>query len=106
MTNYFLIGCILILTYGFGDFFSKKFGESNSLTLAILACLSYVVTSVVWLFCIKRGMDISKGAVLFGVAAVFAGLFVGCGIFKEPLKILDWIGIFLGITSIIILSIK
>lgn len=106
MNNYFLVGIILIVAYSMGDFFSKKFGESLSYTMATLSCLSYMITSIVWLFCINKGMDIGKGAVLFGVVAVFSGLFVGCGIFHEPLKLLDWVGIFLGVTSIVILSIK
>jgi drug/metabolite transporter (DMT)-like permease len=106
MNTFVILGILAVIGYVSGDIFSKKFGISPCWSLAVAASVSYLTTSFVWLYYVAQGMEISRGSILFGVASALAGLFVGCVIYHEPLKITDWVGVFLGILSIVMLSLE
>ena len=106
MNTYILLGIIVLFAYSLGDVFSKKFGVSPNWKLILGASLSYLTTSFIWLYYISKGMDVGRGSILFGIASVISGLFVGCVIYHEPLTLTDWVGVFFGIASIIILNLK
>lgn len=106
MITLILLGVAVLVAYVSGDIFSKKFGISPHWSLAIGASISYLTTSFIWLYYISKGLDVGRGSILFGVASALAGLFVGCIIYHEPLRLTDWVGIFFGIISIVMLSLK
>ena len=87
-----------------GDILFKEWTIKDNKLFLILGIIAYMIATTFWAFSLKF-QTLSKAVVIFGVLTVIIGVIVGVLLYKEPLTILNIIGVILGLTSIILLEI-
>jgi drug/metabolite transporter (DMT)-like permease len=96
----FFFGLVILETWA--DVYAKKFGMDARIEFFIASLLLYLVANASWLFSMKAGMPIWRGVVLFGIAQAVTGIMVGVWM-GESINIRQWIGIVVGIVSILLI---
>ncbi|HPI67249.1 MAG TPA: SMR family transporter [bacterium] len=98
--NWIFFLSLLILFEIIADILAKEWSLKTGLVWAVGAILAYVIANTFWLFALKNGSGLARGAVIFSVvSAVFASL-IGIILYKEYLTKIQLVGIFLGIISV------
>ena len=92
---------LLIFFELIADVFSKKWSLTGHHIFWILALLGYVVANIFWLKAIRAGSGLARGALIFSVGSAIAALAIGILFYKESLTKLEFIGIVLGLMSLI-----
>jgi hypothetical protein len=72
----------------------------------VTAIILFVVSAVAWLATLRLGAALSRVVVLYAVAALIAGTFVGIVVFGEHAGKFQFVGIVCGIVAIVCLSIE
>jgi hypothetical protein len=101
----YFFGVMLALDVA-GDVFTKRFALEGRWPQAVAAIVLFVVSAVAWLATLRLGVALSRVVVLYAVAALIAGTFVGIVIFGEHAGKLQIVGILAGILAIICLSVE
>ena len=96
----FIIFIILTL---FSDVFSKEYALKGHWIFWILAMLGYAIGNGFWLWSIRSGSGLARGAVIYVViTAVFTSV-VGLYFYQEQMNKIQIAGIILGILSLILI---
>ncbi len=108
MAHFLLILPVIALSFVtvFGDFLIKessiKFSFfANYITFS--GCLVYGLTGIGWFYVMKH-IELSSLGVVYGVTCAILLTLIGYFIFHEKITGLEFAGLLLGITSIIILT--
>ena len=98
------VGLLTIFT-AFGDSFLKRAGQlkNTNYTFLAIGLVVYVITGCIWFFIYKQARFSVVGPV-YGVATAVIFTLVGIFYFKESLRPQEVLGIFLAVTSIILLG--
>jgi glucose uptake protein GlcU len=83
------------------DVLSKEWSLHGSWLRWTGAILGYVVANLFWLFALKEGSGLAKGAVIFSVASAIIAVFIGEILYKENLTTTQLVGVGLGIISLV-----
>lgn len=92
---------LLILFEIIADIFSKQWALSGSWIMWAGAVIGYIIANVFWLFAIRSGSELARGALMFTVGAAIVAVLLGVFIYKEELSAYQLIGMGLGIISLI-----
>jgi drug/metabolite transporter (DMT)-like permease len=91
----------LLIAFEFiADIFAKEWSLRRSIFLAVGALASYMIANTFWLFALKNGSGLARGAVLFSVGSGVVALLLGILFYKEELTRLQIIGLILGLISL------
>jgi len=101
---FFLV--LLIVLDVAGDVFTKRFALGGQWLYAAIAIVLFVAASIAWIFTLRTGAALSHVIVLYSIAALIAGTFVGIVVFGETAGRLQYVGIALGIAAVVCLSIE
>jgi hypothetical protein len=82
----------------------KLFALSGIYRFAALPLLSFIVCELPWIFSLRLGLPLSKGAVLFAITPSISAVLIGSFVFKEKLNLYQFVGIALGMGAIALLS--
>ena|ERR1035437_42127 len=82
------------------DILAKEWSLNKPLVYAFGALLSYVIANTFWLFALKNGSGLARGAIIFSVASAVIATLLGVFVYKEQLTTLQYTGISLGIVSL------
>lgn len=85
------------------DVLAKQWSLNRKLLLAIGALFSYMVANTFWLFALKNGSGLARGAVIFSVASGIIAVGLGILFYKEQVSKIQFFGILLGLVSIALL---
>lgn len=85
------------------DVFGKEYALKGSWQFWTLAILTYVVANAFWLWSIRSGSELARGAIIFSVASALFATIIGVHFFHEQTNFLQYVGFALGILSIICL---
>lgn len=103
----FYIGLIFLLTIftSFGDSYLKKAGQlkTTNYIFLLIGLVVYIITGIVW-FLMYKHVKFSAVGTVYGVCTALIFAAVGIFYFKESLKPIEFLGIALAITSIVLLS--
>lgn len=94
---------LLILFESVADIFSKEWSLKGKLVLGVVAIIFYVVANTFWLFALKNGSGLARGAAIFSVASAIIAVFIGALMYRESVTLLEWAGIALGTVSIVLI---
>lgn len=87
----FLIGLLIFeITADIG---AKEFELTNSRWWYAGALLCYLLGNALRLFAMKHGIGLGRGTILFGVLSTVMTLGIAYGRYKEPVSIVNMIGI-------------
>ena len=103
-----MIGTIFLLALigfeFFADIFAKQWSLSGSLAKLALAFLAYLLANSAWLWALRKGISLSRGALLFSVSSAILAFAIGVLIFKEPTSRFQLLGALFGIIALILLA--
>jgi glucose uptake protein GlcU len=95
-----LIG--LIFFEMIADIFAKEYSLRGGWFWFIsLAC--YIIGNSFWLYSIRHGSGLARGADIFAVSTAILATFIGVYYFNENLRALQMIGIAFGIVSLVLI---
>lgn len=94
---------ILVLFEAIADIFSKNWSLKGGWVLAAGALVSYAIANTFWLFALKNGSGLGKGAVIFSISSAVLAIALGFFLYKEPVSRLQFIGLILGIVSLVLI---
>ena len=66
----------------------------------ILAIGAYVIANTFWLFSLRSGAHLSRGAIIFSVASAILAIGIGIVLYKEQVTKLQVAAIVIGVVSI------
>lgn len=92
---------LLIIFECIADIFAKNWSLKGGWLLVFLALLSYVIANTFWLFALKNGSGLGKGAIIFSIATAVVAIIIGVLFYKEDVSRLQMVGIFLGLLSLV-----
>lgn len=92
----------IILTL-FSDIFSKEYSLQGKWLFWILAMLGYAIGNAFWLWSIRTGSGLARGAVIYVVITAVFTSFVGLYFYNESMNNIQITGIVLGILSLILI---
>ena len=81
------------------DIFAKEYSLKGG-WLWFGAIAGYVIANSFWLYSIKHGAGLARGANIFSVSTAIIATIIGVYFYKEELGNFQMIGIFLGIISL------
>lgn len=83
------------------DIFAKNWSIKGGWLLAGASLLSFLLANTFWLFALKNGSGLGKGAIIFSISSAIIAIVLGIFFYKEDLSNMQMIGVFLGIISLI-----
>lgn len=91
----------LLVAFEFiADILAKEWSIKSGVILAAAALLAYLIANSFWLFALKNGSGLARGAVLFSIASGVIAVLLGLFLFKETVTRIQLIGLILGLISI------
>ncbi len=90
---------IVVLVEAISDIVAKEFSLYDKLWIGGIAMAGYIATNVFWLFALKAGVGLGRGAVLFSVGSSILGVISGFVLYKEQISTVQFIGVVLGIIA-------
>ncbi len=94
---------MLIVFEVVADVFAKKYSLSGSWVYWLAAITAYIVGNIFWLWGIRDGSGLARGAVIFSVGTAVASSFVGIYFFGEHISKITIAGMILGIVSLVLI---
>ena len=94
---------ILVLFELVADILAKSWSLNGSWILATGALIAYLLGSTFWLFALKNGSGLAKGAIIFSIVSAILAVALGIFFYKEDLTKLQYIGIAVGIFSLVLI---
>lgn len=94
---------LLIIFEIIADIFSKEYSLKGHWYLWAGALLGYVVANMFWLWGIKSGSGLARGATIFGVTSAVIAIVIGIYFYKESVSKVQLAGMFLGVVSLILI---
>ena len=93
-----------MVLYVIGEYFSKKWGQTQSFSNASVALASYTVSSTCWLGIMSHRNQLTRMSTIWEVVCVVGAFFVGVVWFGETLTVLQWIGLGLAAIAVVLLA--
>lgn len=93
---------LLVILEATADYFAGSFGHGSKMYYAFIAMAFYILANISWLFAIKNGSGLTRGASLFSVFSMVLAVAIGIFIYKESITNTQIIGVILGVIAIIL----
>lgn len=94
---------ILVFFEGVADILAKYWSLRGGWWFAILALIAYLVANSFWLFALKNGSGLAKGAVIFSISSALVATLLGVFLYNEDLTKIQYLGILFGVASLILI---
>ncbi|MES2213574.1 MAG: EamA family transporter [Patescibacteria group bacterium] len=101
MLKWILPLSILVLFEGIADIFAKNWSLKGGYWLAALSLTSYLLANTFWLFALRSGSGLGKGAIIFSVSSAIIAVVLGLLFYHEEITKFQIAGMVLGIVSLI-----
>jgi drug/metabolite transporter (DMT)-like permease len=92
---------ILIFFEGVADIFAKNWSLKGGFWLATFSLVSYLLANTFWLFALRNGSGLGRGAVIFSLASAIVAILLGLFLYHEKISGIQIIGMVLGIVSLV-----
>jgi len=94
---------LLIIFEAVADIFAKEWSMHGNMIRWIGAIASYVVANTFWLYALKNGSGLGRGAIIFSVASAILAAIIGFLFYKEQISKTQLFGVFFGIISLVLI---
>ena len=94
---------ILIAFESIADIFAKEWSLRGSKIFWVGSIFAYFLGNIFWLYSIRHGSGLARGAIIFSVATATAAIFIGIIGFKESFSKIQFVGAILGIISLVLI---
>jgi drug/metabolite transporter (DMT)-like permease len=86
------------------DFLGKKWTLHKKSFLFTASLSLYVIGNAFWIFAILNGVGLARGAVIYAIAQEILAVSMGVAYFKEDLSKRQWLGMLLGLFTILLMG--
>ncbi len=93
----------LVLFEVIADIFSKEYALKGHWWLWISAIIGYVIANSFWLWGIRSGSGLARGAVIFSVASAIVAVIIGLYFYGEQTNKVQIAGMVIGALSLILI---
>ncbi|HEV7423994.1 MAG TPA: EamA family transporter [Candidatus Paceibacterota bacterium] len=101
---FWIFPIVLLIAFEFiADIFSKEYSLKGHWYLWAGALLGYVVANIFWLWSIRTGSGLARGAIIFSVGSAVAATALGFYFYGETVSKIQIAGIILGLLSLILI---
>ena len=94
---------ILILFELIADVSAKEWSLRAHSLLWVVALGSYFIGNIFWLFALREGSGLARGAIIFSVATAVIASVIGIYFYNESLNKIQAVGIMLGVISLVLI---
>ncbi len=94
---------ILIVFELIADILAKNWSMKGGWLLAAGALVAYLLGNTFWLFALKNGSGLAKGAVIFSIVSAVLAIGLGVFFYKEDLTKIQYAGVALGLLSLVLI---
>lgn len=94
---------LLILFEIIADILAKEYSLSGHWYLWLSALLGYVVANIFWLWGIRTGSGLARGAVIFSVLSAILAVIIGLYFYGEDTNKVQITGMILGALSLVLI---
>jgi len=101
--NWILPLSLLIIFELVADVLAKNYSLNGKMVYAIAALLAYVVANIFWLFALKNGSGLAKGAIIFSIASAVIAVGLGYFLYRETITPIQIAGIILGLVALVLI---
>ena len=93
----------LIIFEVIADIFSKEYALKGHWWFWILAISGYIIANIFWLWSIRNGSGLARGAVIFSVGSAIGAVILGLFFYGEVTNKIQFFGMILGAFSLILI---
>lgn len=93
----------LIIFELIADVFAKEYSLKGHWYLWAAAILGYIIANAFWLWGIRSGSGLARGAIIFSVASAVVAVILGLYFYGEATNKTQIIGMILGVLSLILI---
>lgn len=93
----------LILFEIIADVFAKEYALKGNWYFWISAILAYVIANAFWLWSIRSGSGLARGAIIFSVCSAILAIIIGLYFYGEETNKIQIAGMFVGALSLILI---
>jgi len=90
----------LIILESVADIFAKEYSLKGYWYLWSIALVGYIVANMFWLWSIREGSGLARGAIIFSVASAILAVIIGLHFYGETTNKFQMAGIILGVISL------
>lgn len=94
---------LLIVFEGIADVLAKNYSLHGGALYFAAAIAGYIAANIFWLFSLRTGAGLARGAVMFSVASAIAAVLLGLLLYRETVSARAVAGIFLGVISLVLI---
>ncbi|MCX6752810.1 MAG: EamA family transporter [Candidatus Nomurabacteria bacterium] len=94
---------LLIVFEVIADIFAKQWSLGSNKYFWIFALTAYLIGNVFWLFALKNGSGLSRGAVIFSLSTEILAICIGLFFYHESVNKIQILGMFLGLVSLFLI---
>lgn len=100
-----LIPLAVLITFEFiADIFAKEWSLAQHRHILWIGALgSYLLANTFWLFALKNGSGLTRGAIIFSVFSAILAAFIGMLLYHEQLSKIQMLGVVVGIISLVLI---
>ena len=95
---------LLILFEGVADILSKEWALHGTVIRRIGAIGGYVLANTFWLFALRAGSGLTRGAIIFSVASAILAVAIGLVLYREEISKTEALGVLPGIVALTLIS--
>jgi len=106
LPEWFALFLVFLLFEQVSNVLGKQFAVSGRYCFAVFSLLSFIVCELPWIFSLRTGLELSKGAVLFSVVPAILAVLIGSLVYKEKSTRSQFAGLMLGIVAVALLSLE
>ncbi|KKS04386.1 MAG: hypothetical protein UU82_C0024G0002 [Candidatus Nomurabacteria bacterium GW2011_GWC2_41_8] len=93
----------LILFEIVADIFAKEYSLRDNWYFWGGALLAYVLANMFWLWAIKSGSGLARGAIIFSVSSAVLAIIIGLYFYGEQTNKFQFMGMILGVLALILI---
>ena len=91
---------ILIFFEALADVLAKTWSLKSGWWYAVSALVAYLLANTFWLFALRQGSGLGRGAVIFSVVSAILAILIGVLWYREQVNSVQLIGMALGVVAV------
>ena len=100
---FWIIPIIFLIVFEIvADIFSKEYALKGNWYFWICAILGYIVANAFWLWGIRSGSGLARGAIIFSVGSAIFAVLIGLYFYGESTNKIQIAGMVLGILALVL----
>ncbi len=103
LMNWVIPLLFLILFEGMADILAKEWSLYGKPVRWIGAIGAYIVANVFWLYALREGSGLTRGALIFSVGSAVLAIVIGLVLYQETLSRIEAVGVMLGIIALVLI---